>query len=149
MQMRCTLVRTAVFLPGTSVIRKLSVPVHGKPGFANGCTAGNLVWILRVSLVEWDHTVTVVNIMNGVVDRFHIISLVCNKGAFLYRQVSTGFLQDVQSDGGICHIGSGSYFTDRKPGDAIHQDMVFIAPIELKIAFIVLVGSGMDTESTV
>lgn len=27
--------------------------------------------------------------------------------------------------------------------------MVFIAPIELKIAFFVLIGSGMDTESTV
>ena len=108
MQMRCTLVRTAVFLPGMSVIRKLSVPVHGKPGFADGRAAGNLVWILRVSLVEWDYTVAVVNIMNGVVDRFHIISLIRNKGAFLYRQVSTGFLQDIQSNGGICHIGSGS-----------------------------------------
>ena len=36
-----------------------------------------------------------------------------------------------QSSGGIRHIGGGGQFVEGQPGDAVHQHMVFVAPVWL------------------
>ena len=90
-----------------------------------------------------------VKLSDGIVDRFHIVSLIPNESAFLYREITVGFLQDFQSDSGISHIRSGGHFSHRQPGNAVYQDMVFVSPVEFVIAFIVLVGSSMDTQRTI
>lgn len=37
----------------------------------------------------------------------------------------------VEGDGGIRHFSSRGYFVNRKAGNAVHQDMVFITPVKL------------------
>lgn len=86
---------------------------------------------------------------NGVIDCLDIIGLIANERAFLYRQIAVGSFQDVQSHSRICYISGGGQLTKRKPGDAVHQHMVFIAPIKLILTFIVLIGSGVDAEGAV
>lgn len=49
-QMRSSFIRTAVFLPGFAILRKLSIPVHGKARFTDRCAARQLYWILCISL---------------------------------------------------------------------------------------------------
>ena len=138
-QMRSALVGTAVFLSCSAVVGEFAVPVHCQSCFTNGSAARNLVQVLRIAFIERDHTVTVVNIMHGIVDRFYIVGFICNKGAFLHGQILVGFLEDIQSNSRICHICGGGQFANRKSGNAIHQNMILISPIKLKIALIVLI----------
>ena len=137
--MGSAVVRTAVFLSCSAIVGEFAVPVHCQPRFTNGSATRNLVLVLRIAFIERDHTIAVVNIMHSVVDSFHIVGFICNKGAFLHRQILVGFLQNIQSNGRICHIGGGGQFADRKPGNAIHQNMILVTPIKLKIALIVLI----------
>ena len=66
--------------------------MHSKSRFTNGSTAGKFSRISGISLVERYDTVTVVNIADSVIDRFHIISLVSNEGAFFNGKILIGFL---------------------------------------------------------
>ena len=138
-QMGSALIRTAVFLPCSAIVGEFAVPVHCQSCFTNGSAARNLVQVLRIAFIERNHTITVVNIMHGIVDSFYIVGFICNKGAFLHGQILVGFLEDIQSNSRICHICGGGQFADRKPGNAIHQNMIFVTPIKRKIALIVLI----------
>lgn len=60
-----------------------------------------------------------------------------------------GVSKDIQSDGGVSDLSGGGQFADRKAGDTVYKDMVFVSPVEFKILFAGLIGSGMNTESTV
>ena len=103
----------------------------------------------QLSLVERNDTLSVVKFPNSVINRLDIIGLIANERAFLYRQIAVGSFQDVQCHSRICRGGGSCLFTERKPGDAVYQHMVFIAPIKLILTFIVLIGSGVDAEGAV
>ena len=148
-QMGGSFIGTAIFLPGFAVLCELTVPVHGKARFADWCPTRQLGGRLCVSLVERDDALSVIKPPDGVVDGLDIIGFIPNERAFLHRQIAVGFLEDIQRHGRICHISGGGQLTKRRPCDAVHQHMAFVSPIELIIAFIVLIGSGMDTQSTV
>ena len=148
-QMGGSFIGTAIFLPGFAVLCELSVPVHGKASFADRCPTRQLGGRLCVSLVERNDALSVIKLPDGVVDGLDVIGFIPNERAFLHRQIAVGFLEDVQRHGRICHISGGCQLTKRKPCDAVYQHMAFVAPIEFIIAFIVLIGSGMDTQSAV
>lgn len=66
--MGSALIRTAVFLPCSAIVGEFAVPVHCQSCFTNGSAARNLVQVLRIAFIERNHTITVVNIMHGIVD---------------------------------------------------------------------------------
>lgn len=148
-QMGGSFIGATSFLSGFSVLCKFSVPMHGKTCFADRCAAWQSGRFFRISLVERNDTLSVVKFPNGVIDCLDIIGLIANERVFLYRQIAVGSFQDVQSHSRICYISGGGQLTKRKPGDAVHQHMVFIAPIKLILTFIVLIGSGVDAEGAV
>ena len=108
MQMRRSLVGTAVFLASSSVFSEFSVSVHRQTGFTQGCPTRKLVRILCVALIQRNDTLSMVNVTDSVVDGFHIVGLVCKEGAFLNRQIFVGFLENVQ-----CNRGIGNIFKKR------------------------------------
>lgn len=148
-QMGSSFIGTAIFLSGFAVLCELTVPVHGKASFADRRPTRQLGRRLCVSLVERDDALSVIKLPEGVVDGLDVIGFIPNERAFLHRQIAVGFLEDVQRHGRVCHISGGGQLTKRKPRDAVYQHMAFVAPIELILAFIVLIGSGMNTQSTV
>lgn len=135
-QMGGSFIGATSFLSGFSVLCKFSVPMHGKTCFADRCAAWQSGRFFRISLVERNDTLSVVKFPNGVIDCLDIIGLIANERAFLYRQIAVGSFQDVQSHSRICYISGGGQLTKRKPGDAVHQHMVFIAPIKLILTYV-------------
>ena len=119
--------------------------MHSKSSFANRSATGKFSRILCVSFVEGYDTVTVVKIVDSVVDRFRIIGLICDEGTFFNGKLSVGFLQDIQCNGRIRHICGGGQFADWQSSNTVHQNVILVAPIILKISLIVLIRSGMDT----
>ena len=55
----------------------------------------------------------------------------------------------VEGKGGIGDIGGHGEFVDGQTGDAAHEDVVLVAPVELAVLLVVLVGSGVNAEGTV
>ena len=148
-QMGSSFIWTAIFLPGFAVLCELTVPVHGKARFADRRPTRQLGGRLCVTLVERNNALSVIKFPDGVVDGLDVIGIISNERAFLHRQIAVGFLEGIQRHSRVCHISGGGQLTKRKPCDAVYQHMAFVAPIELIIAFIVLIGSGMNAQSTV
>ena len=119
MQMRGTLERTAIFLTGSPVVREFTISVHSQSGFTDGGSTGKLCRIFGISLVDRNHTISVVSIMNEVVDCFHIIGFVCNECAFFNRKVFIGFPEDIRCNCRIGHICGSCKLRNRKTGNAI------------------------------
>lgn len=57
--------------------------------------------------------------------------------------------KDIKSDCGICHFSSCSNCINRETGNAVCEDMVFVALEELIFFFISLVGSRVYVEFAV
>lgn len=91
-QMCGSFVGAAVFLSGFTVLRELSISMHGKASITDRCATRQLGRILCIPIVERNHTVSVVKLPDGVIDSFDIIGLIPNKGSFLHGQVAVGFL---------------------------------------------------------
>ena len=75
-----------------------------------------------------------------IVDAFHVIALVGKKGAFFQRNRLIRSCEDLSGNGGIGDITRRGQLIERQPGDAVHQHMAFITPVELIPPLIVLVG---------
>ena len=113
----------AVFLPGTMIVGGFSVLVHSQSG-----------------LIDRFH---------GVVDAFHIVALVGKEGAFFQRNRLIRSCEDISGDGGIGDIARCGQLVERQAGDAVHQHMAFVSPVELIPPLIVLVGGRVDTQGAV
>lgn len=50
----------------------------------------------------------------------------------------------VEGKGGIGDIGGHGEFVDGQTGDAAHEDVVLVAPVELAVLIVVLIGCGMN-----
>lgn len=81
-----------------------------------------------------------VHIPDKVVNGYRVISLVGNESAFRNRNELICFGKDTLCDSGIGDVGRRSQFPDRQAGDAVHKHMVFVAPVELEILLIMLIG---------
>lgn len=132
----------AELLAGTTVIGGLAVLVHGEAGLAKEIANRQFGRVFGISPVEGDNGLALIDVTDGVVDGLGVIALIGDEGAFPDGDDLIGSTEDIESDGGIGDIGGRGEFADGQAGDAIHEDMVLVAPVELVVLFVVLVGGG-------
>ena len=141
--------RTAVFLAGTIIVGGLAILVHSQPGRADRIAGRKRFQNLRTTRIEGNKRLALIDRFHGIVDAFHIVALVGKEGAFLQRNRLIRGREDFGGDGGIGDIARCGQLVERQAGDAVHQHMAFVAPVELVPALIVLVGGRMDAEGAV
>ena len=141
--------RTAEFLSGSAMVGCFSVLVHRKACATDGIAHGQLFGVFRSPLIQRDNGFSPVNIRYQMVDRFRVIALIAYECALFYRQDSVGRVEDILHNSGIHDIGGSGQFIERQAGYAVHQNMVFVTPVELVTPFIVLVRCGMDAQGAV
>lgn len=139
----------AEFLTGATIIGGFAILVHGEAGFTNEVANGQLGGVLGVSLVEGDNGLTLIDVADSVVDGPGIIAHVGDEGAFLDGDDLVGRLEDIESDSGIGDIGGCGDLVDGQAGDTVHEDVILVAPVELVVLLVVLVGGGVNAQDTV
>ena len=141
--------RAAVFLAGTPIVGGFAVLVHSQPGRADWITDRNRFRGFRAAWIEGNKSLALIDRFHGVVDAFHIVALVGKEGAFFQRNRLIRSCEDLSGDGGIGDIARCGQLVERQAGDAVHQHMTFVAPVELIPALIVLVGGRVDAQGAV
>ena len=139
----------AVFLAGTPIVGGFAVLVHGEPGLADRIAGRKRFQNLHTTRIERDKCLALIDRFYGIVDAFHIVALVGKEGAFLQRNRLIRGREDLSGDGGIGDIARCGQLVEWQPGDAVHQHMAFVSPVELIPALIVLVGGRVDAEGAV
>ena len=140
---------TAEFLTGSSMIRCFSVLVHGKTRITNGIASRQLLRGLRIALVQRDNGFSLINILHQIVDRFPIIALVAQEGTLAKGKGIVGGSKNFLNNGRIRHIGGSRQLIKRQAGNAVHQHMAFVPPVERISPLVMLVGRGMNAQSAV
>ena len=141
--------RAAVFLAGTPIVGGFAVLVHSQSGLTDRIAGRKRFRGFRAAWIERDKSLALIDRFYGIVDAFHIVALVGKEGAFFQRDRLIRGREDLSGDGGIGDIARRGQLVERQAGDAVHQHMTFVAPVELIPALIVLVGGRVDTEGTV
>ena len=103
----------------------------------------------RALLLELRFLRGIIDRFHGVVDAFRVVALIREKGTSLQREDLVGCGEDVNGNCGIHDVGLGGQLVEWQPGDAVHQHMAFVPPVELIPPLIVLVGGRVDAEGTV
>ena len=141
--------RAAVFLAGTPIVGGFAILVHSQPGLADWITDRNRFRGFRAAWIEGNKSLALIDRFYGIVDAFHIVALVGKKGAFFQRDRLIRGREDLSGDGGIGDIARRGQLVERQAGDAVHQHMAFVPPVELIPPLIVLVGGRVDTQGAV
>ena len=140
--------RAAVFLAGTPIVGGFAIFVHSQSSITNQVTCRKS-FALGIAFFERDKSFPIIDRFHGIVDAFHIVALVGKEGAFFQRNRLIRGREDLSGDGGIGDIARCGQLVERQAGDAVHQHMTFVAPVELIPALIVLVGGRVDAEGAV
>ena len=141
--------RAAVFLPGTPIVGSFAVLVHSQPGRADWFTGRKRFRGFRTGWIEGDKGLALIDRFYRIVDAFRIVALVGKEGAFFQRNRLIRGREDLSGDGGIGDIARRGQLVERQAGNAVHQHMAFVPPVELISPLIVLVGGRMDAQSAV
>ena len=141
--------RAAVFLAGTPIVGGFAVLVHSQPGRADRIASRKRFRGFRTAWIEGNKSLALIDRFHGVVDAFRIVALVGKEGAFLQRDRLIRGREDLSGDGGIGDIARRGQLVERQAGDAVHQHMAFVPPVELIPPLIVLVGGRVDAEGAV
>ena len=104
---------------------------------------------LGIAFFEGDKSFPIIDRFHGVVDAFRVVALIREKGTPLQREDLVGCGEDVNGNCGIHDVGLGGQLVEWQPGDAVHQHMAFVSPVELIPPLIVLVGGRVDTQGAV
>ena len=139
----------AVFLAGTPIVGRLSVLAHGKACLADRITGRKRFQGFRAAWIERNKSLALIDRFHRIVDAFHIVALVGKEGAFLQRNRLIRGREDLSGDGRISNVARCGQLVKRQTGDAVHQHMAFIAPVERIPPLIVLVGGRMDAQGAV
>ena len=138
----------AEFLPGTIIVGGFAIFVHSQSSITDQVTCRKS-FALGIAFFKGDKSFPIIDRFHGVVDAFHIVALVGKEGAFLQRDRLIRGREDLSGDGGIGDIARRGQLVEWQPGDAVHQHMTFVSPVELIPPIIVLVGGRMDAQSAV
>ena len=141
--------RAAVFLPGTPIVGGFAVLVHSQPGRADWITGRKRFRGFRTAWIEGDKGLALIDRFYRIVDAFRIVALIGKEGAFFQRDRLIRGREDLSGDGGIGDIARRGQLVERQAGDAVHQHMAFVPPVELIPPLIVLVGGRVDTQGAV
>ena len=139
----------AVFLPGTPIVGGFAVLVHSQPGRADWITGRKRFRGFRTAWIEGDKGLALIDRFYRIVDAFRIVALIGKEGAFFQRNRLIRGREDLSGDGGIGDIARRGQLVERQAGDAVHQHMAFVPPVELIPPLIVLVGGRVDTQGAV
>ena len=139
----------AVFLAGTPIVGGFAVLVHSQPGRTDWITDRNRFRGFCAAWIEGNKCLALIDRFHGVVDDFRIVALVGKEGAFLQRNRLIRGREDLSGDGGIGDIARRGQLVERQAGDAVHQHMALVPPVELIPPLIVLVGGRVDAEGAV
>ena len=139
----------AVFQAGAPLVCRLSVLVHSQSGLTDRITGRNRFRGFRAAWIEGNKSLTLIDRFHGAVDDFRIVALVGKECAFFQRNRLIRSCEDLSGDGGIGDIARCGQLVERQPGDAVHQYMALVPPVERIPALIVLVGGRVDAESAV
>ena len=139
----------AVFLAGTPIVGGFAVLVHSQPGRTDWITDRNRFRGFCAAWIEGNKCLALIDRFHGVVDDFRIVALVGKEGTPLQREDLVGCGEDVNGNCGIHDVGLGGQLVERQAGDAVHQHMALVPPVELIPPLIVLVGGRVDAEGTV
>ena len=141
---------TAEFLPNSpSAIGGLAIFVHGEACLADRIASRKRFRGFRAAWIEGDKSFPIIDRFHGVVDAFHIVALIRKKGTPLQRENLVGCGEDVNGNCGIHDVGLGGQLVERQSGNAVHQYMAFVSPVELIPPIIVLVGGRVDAQGAV
>ena len=138
----------AEFLPGTIIVGGFAIFVHSQSSITNQVTCRKS-FALGIAFFEGDKSFPIIDRFHGVVDAFRVVALIREKGTSLQREDLVGCGEDVNGNCGIHDVGLGGQLVERQAGDAVHQHMAFVSPVELIPPLIVLVGGRMDAQSVV
>ena len=110
------------------------------PASQTGLPAGSVLetFVLRGS--RGDKCLALINRFYRIVDAFRVVALIREKGTSLQREDLVGCGEDVNGDCGIHDVGLGGQLVEWQAGDAVHQHMALVPPVELIPPLIVLVG---------
>ena len=141
---------TAEFLANpSSAISGLAILVHSQPGRADRIASRKRFQGFRTAWIERDKCLALIDQSHGVVDAFRIVALVGKECAFFQRDRLIRSCENLSGDGGIGDIARRGQLVERQAGDAVHQHMALVSPVELIPPLIVLVGGRVDAEGTV
>ena len=141
---------TAEFLPNSpSAIGGLAIFVHGEACLADRIASRKRFRGFRAAWIEGNKSLALIDRFYGIVDAFHIVALVGKEGAFLQRNRLIRGREDLSGDEGIGDIARRGQLVERQAGDAVHQHMTFVPPVELIPPLIVLVGGRVDAQGAV
>ena len=138
----------AVFLAGTPVVGGFAIFVHSQSSITDQVTCRKS-FALGIAFFEGDKSFPIIDRFHGVVDAFRVVALIREKGTSLQREDLVGCGEDVNGNCGIHDVSLGGQLVEWQPGDAVHQHMAFVSPVELIPPLIVLVGGRMDAQSAV
>ena len=138
----------AEFLPGTIIVGGFAIFVHSQSSITDQVTCRKS-FALGIAFFEGDKSFPIIDRFHGVVDAFRVVALIREKGTSLQREDLVGCGKDVNGNCGIHDVGLGGQLVERQPGDAVHQRMAFVSPVELIPPLIVLVGGRVDAEGAV
>ena len=138
----------AEFLPGTIIVGGFAIFVHSQSSITDQVTCRKS-FALGIAFFEGDKSFPIIDRFHGVVDAFRVVSLIREKGTSLQREDLVGCGEDVNGNCGIHDVGLGGQLVERQAGDAVHQHIAFVSPVELIPPLIVLVGGRMDAQSAV
>ena len=138
----------AEFLAGTPVVRCFPVLMHSQTCITDQITRRKRT-MLGLVFFEGDKGFSGIDRFHGIVDVFRVVALIREKGTPLQREDLVGCGEDVNGNCGIHDIGLGGQFVEWQPGNAVHQHMAFVPPVELIPPLIVLVGGRVDAQSAV
>ena len=140
----------AVFLPDSpSAISGFAILVHSQSGRADRIASRKRFRGFRAAWIEGNKSLALIDRFHGVVDDFRIVALIGKEGAFLQRNRLIRGREDLSGDGGIGDIARRGQLVERQAGDAVHQHMALVPPVELIPPLIVLVGGRVDAEGAV
>ena len=138
----------AEFLPGTMIVGGFAIFVHSQSSITDQVTCRKR-FALGIAFFEGDKSFPIIDRFHGVVDAFRVVALIREKGTSLQRKDLVGCGEDVNGNCGIHDVGLGGQLVEWQPGDAVHQHMTFITPVERIPPLIVLVGGRVDAEGAV
>ena len=138
----------AEFLPGTIIVGGFAIFVHSQSSITDQVTCRKS-FALGIAFFEGDKSFPIIDRFHGVVDAFRVVALIREKGTPLQREDLVGCGEDVNGNCGIHDVGLGGQLVEWQPGDAVHQHMAFVSPVELIPPLIVLVGGRVDAEGAV
>lgn len=131
--------RAAIFLTSSAVIRGFAVLVHGKPGLTDWVSGWELFPIPGIAFVQWNDRIAVVYVFHSVVDVPGVVALVGDKAALVQRNDLICLFKYGFNHGGIGDFGGSGQLIERQTGNAVHQDVVFVTPVEFVVLFLMLI----------